>query len=98
MPHRCRGGANGEGGAGIEVASIGRTMSRERPDVFSGLREKLLNTSPSEIRLSADVRAAARVGRTDGNRLPRDRIASLVAVADGTTSLYFSTGGGFIGG
>jgi hypothetical protein len=65
-------------------------------EVFLGLRGHLLAVDPAEFQL------------TPSERLPRvwavfmemgldTGIASLVAVADGTTSLYLSTGGGVIG-
>jgi len=66
-------------------------------DSYTGLREQLLATKPAELGLAPSARlprvwaALMELGMDRGT-------ASLVTVADGTTSLYVSTGGGIIGG
>ena len=72
-------------------------MKRKPAEGTPALRETLLSAKPSEFKIAPTpelprVWAAMmemRVGKAD---------VSLVAVADGTTSMYFSTGGGVIGG
>jgi hypothetical protein len=65
--------------------------------MFLGLRSQLLEVDPAELQLSPSQRlprvwaVLMEMGLDTGT-------ASLVAVADGTTSLYLSTGGGIIGG
>jgi hypothetical protein len=64
--------------------------------VFHGLRSRILELDPAKAgldRFTGDRRvwgALMEMGRTNGT-------ATLVALADGTTSLYTSTGGGVIG-
>jgi hypothetical protein len=64
--------------------------------MFLGLRGQLLGVDPAELGLSPSQRlprvwaVLMEMGSDTGT-------ASLVAVADGTTSLYLSTGGGVIG-
>lgn len=63
--------------------------------IYSDLREQALSVKPSDIGLkdfpeSAPVALLMETGYPNG-------IATLVAVADGSTSLYFSNGGGVIG-
>lgn len=66
-------------------------------EIFLGLRGQLLEVDPAELELSPSQRlprvwaVLMEMGLDTGT-------ASLVAVADGTTSLYLSTGGGVIGG
>jgi hypothetical protein len=66
-------------------------------DIMRELRERLLTTDPGSLALGPSDRlprvwgALMEMGTVSGT-------ASLVAVADGTTSLYLSTGGGIIGG
>jgi hypothetical protein len=70
---------------------------KESPeDVVARLRAQILELDPAEAGLSpspelSDVWA---ILMETGNP---DSVASLVAVADGTVSLYFSNGGGVIG-
>jgi len=65
-------------------------------DVYRGLREQILGLDPAE----AGITAAPESGLWGGlMEMGLDNgTATLVALADGTTSLYFSTGGGVIGG
>src|SRR6266496_5608660 len=66
-------------------------------EVFLRLRGQLLEVDPAELGLSPSPRLPRiwamlmEMGLDTGT-------ASLVAVADGTTSLHLSTGGGVIGG
>lgn len=66
-------------------------------DVYRGLRDQILTLDPAAAGLgrTAERRvlwgALMEMGRGSGT-------ATLVALADGTTSLYLSTGGGMIGG
>lgn len=64
-------------------------------DVFSELRERALRLTPDQLgdAVPADAGVLALLMETGY----REAVATLVAVADGTTSLYFSNGGGFIG-
>jgi hypothetical protein len=63
---------------------------------YVGLRNQILSLDPSRIGLASSpglprVFAGLMEMGMDGG------IASLVVIADGTTSLYYSTGGGIIG-
>jgi hypothetical protein len=65
--------------------------------VAQGLRRQILDLDPAGVgldRFSADRRVWGALLETG---YPKG-IATLVALADGTTSLYLSTGGGIIGG
>jgi hypothetical protein len=72
-------------------------VSADPADGTPALRRKLLSSKPSDFGLvpSTDlphvwaVMMEMRIGKAD---------VSLVTVAEGSTSLYFSTGGGIIGG
>lgn len=62
-------------------------------DAFTGLRKLVFAVRPDELGLTAGEPLAAlmETGLDEG-------VATLVAVADGSTSLYLSNGGGIIGG
>jgi hypothetical protein len=65
-------------------------------NVYSGLRQQILTLDPAKIRLSP----SAELPHVYGGLMEMGiggAVASLVVVADGTTSFYFSTGGGIIG-
>jgi hypothetical protein len=63
-------------------------------EVYSGLRQQLLSLTPDQLGEElADEPILALLMETG---YP-EAVATLVGVADGTTSLYFSNGGGFIG-
>src|SRR6266571_9189175 len=66
-------------------------------EVFLGLRRQLLTLDPAELELSPSP-GRPRVWALFMEMGLDTGTASLVAVADGTTSLYMSTGGGVIGG
>ncbi|HUA28943.1 MAG TPA: hypothetical protein VMC03_08650 [Streptosporangiaceae bacterium] len=81
----------------------GRKQGRSKHDdekaggeIFQGLREKILTVDPAEVgldRFSQDHKVWGALLETG---YPRGT-ATLVALTDGTTSLYLSTGGGVIG-
>src|SRR6266498_2664103 len=66
-------------------------------EVFLRLRGQLLEVDPAELGFSPSPRLP-RIWATLMEMVLDTGTASLVAVADGTTSLYLSTGGGVIGG
>ena len=65
-------------------------------DVYLGLREQIFTIAPAGVGVGSEAghqrvwAVVMEMGRPDG-------VATLVAIADGTTSLYTSTGGGIIG-
>jgi hypothetical protein len=77
---------------------LGRKRDREpKPpaEVYADLRHQVLGLTPDQLRNGAlgDAPILALLMETG---YP-EAVATLVAVVDGTTSLYFSNGGGFIG-
>jgi hypothetical protein len=60
-------------------------------DVYAGLRRQALELTPEQIGSEAPVLAMLMETGYE------QAVATLLAVADGTTSLYFSNGGGIIG-
>jgi hypothetical protein len=72
-------------------------MSAESARGIMALREKLLSAKPSDFGLAA-THDLPRVWGTIMEMRVGKAVVSLVAVAEGSTSLYFSTGGGVIGG
>ena len=78
-------------------ARLGRVIGRrERPDVYNDLRSMALAIDPGSIQIpegeswSGAAMAAMEIGVAGGT-------ATIVAIADGTVSMYVSTGGGVIG-
>lgn len=77
-------------------------VSKKSPDndsktaIFHTLRQKLLSLDPEEIDIHPGRDYPEVWGVLMDTTYP-DGIASLAALADGTTSLYLSTGGGMIG-
>src|SRR5262249_51523623 len=67
----------------------------EVADVYVGLRNMVLQTKPEQIGIK-DSSTGAVWGLLMETGYPQ-AVASLVALADGTVSLYFSNGGGSIG-
>ncbi|HEY7263036.1 MAG TPA: hypothetical protein VH589_16310 [Trebonia sp.] len=70
-----------------------------RPDgqeVFQGLRTQILNLDPAEIRMDGTLAGRRVRGALMEMGYPNGA-ATLVALGDGTTSLYLSGGGGIIG-
>lgn len=64
--------------------------------VYTGLRGQIFGLKPADLGLTG-TEADAVWGALMEMGYPRGA-ASLVCLADGTTSLYFSTGGGILGG
>ncbi len=77
---------------------FGRKQDTNQPppaDVYAGLRRQVLRLTPDQLDdgALADAPILALLMETG---YP-EAVATLVAVMDGTSSLYFSNGGGFIG-
>jgi len=66
-------------------------------EVYQGLRAQILGLDPAAAGLQQGQAHAALWGALMETGYPRGT-ATLVSLADGTTSLYLSTGGGIIGG
>jgi hypothetical protein len=66
-------------------------------EVYTGLRQQILDVDPAQIALAASPELPHVWGLVMESGYP-NAVVTLVALADGTTSLYFSTGGGIIGG
>lgn len=65
--------------------------------VYNGLRNKILSLKPSDAGLEPSSEMPNVWGVLMETGYPQ-AVATLVSLADGTTSLYFSNGGGMIGG
>jgi hypothetical protein len=65
----------------------------EPADVYLGLRQQALNVNRDQLSEPAPGRIVALLMETG---YP-EAVATLVGLADGTTSMYFSNGGGMIG-
>jgi hypothetical protein len=80
---------------------FGRKRDTEQPPAaevytgYAGLRQQVLGLTPDQLG-NGSVGDAPILALLMETGYP-DAVATLVAVADGTTSLYFSNGGGFIG-
>ena len=75
---------------------LGRKRHGGEPpaDVYTGLREQIFALTPDQLgAASAGAPILALVLETGYD----EAVATLVGVVDGTTSLYFSNGGGIIG-
>ena len=62
-------------------------------DAYLGLRQQVLDLTPDQLGIASDTPVIALLMET---RYP-EAVATLVGVIDGSTSLYFSNGGGVIG-
>jgi len=71
-----------------------RRTDQQQAEVYEGLRQQALNLTPDQ--LGAPFARAPILALLMETGYP-EAVATLVGVADGTTSLYFSNGGGFIG-
>jgi hypothetical protein len=71
-----------------------RGTDQQQADVYEGLRRQALHLTPDQ--LGAPFSRAPILALLMETGYP-EAAATLVGVADGTTSLYFSNGGGFIG-
>ena len=78
------------------MALFGRKRGREGPaEVYEGLRAQALRLTPDQLGDAvSDERPVLALLMETGYP---EAVATLLAVADGTTSLYFSNGGGIIG-
>ncbi len=80
--------------AGLFLPSVSAT-DYQVAEVYSGLRNMVLSTKPDSIGVQLkDTNQVWGVVMETGYS---KAVASLVALADGTVSLYFSNGGGIIG-
>lgn len=73
-----------------------RGGSPDGQEVFKGLRTQILNLDPAEIRIDGSLAGRRVRGALMDMGYPNGA-ATLVALGDGTTSLYLSSGGGIIG-
>lgn len=72
-----------------------RVMEQRPPaEVYEGLRQQVLRLTPDQL---GDAFADAPILALLMETGYPEAVATLVGVADGTSSLYFSNGGGFIG-
>lgn len=65
--------------------------------VFAGLRNQVLTLDPASISLKRTAEHPKVWGALMDMGLPTDAWVTIVALGDGTTSMYTSTGGGIIG-
>ena len=74
---------------------LGMSASAESkvPDIYSDMRKQVLTLTPDQLGLPKEQQVIAILMETG---YP-EAVATLVAIADGSTSLYFSNGGGIIG-
>jgi hypothetical protein len=80
------------------VRFFGRKRDTEQPppaEVYLGLRQQALDLTPDQLGTGALVDAPIFALMMETG-FP-EAVATLVVVADGTSSLYFSNGGGLIG-
>lgn len=87
---------------GVQTSIARDTMSQSHDSqdpkkVMAGLREKILDLSPKEINVSPSNEYPHVWGILMETGFPNG-VATLVSLADGTVSLYLSSGGGVIGG
>lgn len=69
----------------------------EPAEIYNGLRNRVLNLKPSD----AGIKPSSEMPNVWGILMEtgyQQAVVTLVSLADGTTSLYFSNGGGMIGG
>jgi hypothetical protein len=80
----------------MRLFGLKRARKRLPPaEVYSRLRTQVLELTPAQLgdSVSVDAPILALLMET---AYP-EAVATLIAVADGSSSLYFSNGGGFIG-
>jgi phosphoglycolate phosphatase len=65
-------------------------------EIYTGLRHRILTTNPKEVGIEQDSTMPNVWGILMEFQIA-GTVATLVALADGTTSLYFSNGGGILG-
>ena len=71
-----------------------RAQEHRQPDLYAGLRKQVLHLTQDQ--LGDDFAGAPILALLMETGYP-ETVATLVGVADGTSSLYFSSGGGVIG-
>ncbi len=67
-------------------------------ETYRGLRERAVNITPSDINISLNDEHKNQVYAAIVDMPIGEKIVTLVCFFDGTTSLYFSNGGGILGG
>ena len=80
---------------GLFGCGKGTKSERTVADIYQGLRQQVLTLDP--LSLGLDPSASNRVWGVLMETGYPEAVASLVVIADGTVSLYFSNGGGIIG-
>jgi hypothetical protein len=80
----------------LALMGCGKSMKTKYTvaDAYQGLRLQALNLKPAEIGLTPSSNRMCGILMETGYP---EAVATLVAIADGTVSLYFSNGGGIIG-
>lgn len=81
-------------GCGNSNEATAPASEYEQADVYRGMRGKVLGLKPEMIGLPSGATDPLAVLMEMGDE---DAVSTLVCVADGSVSLYFSTGGGIIG-
>jgi hypothetical protein len=93
----ARGSADAASGDSLTCVRFGRKRGdgerAPEAETYVGLRQQVLALQPDQIGLASDTPVTALLMETGYPAA----VATLVAVVDGTTSLYFSNGGGIIG-
>lgn len=74
-----------------------RKQAPARPEIYDGLRRQILQLDPASVGISPSP-TLPRVWGLVMDMTSDAGTATLVGLADGTTSLYLSSGGGVIGG
>jgi hypothetical protein len=81
----------------IIFESVGTHAMTEGEQAYKGLRELALKISPDELGLKLDSNATTAYGVVMEFTLPKATV-TLTSYSSGDASLYFSTGGGVLGG
>jgi hypothetical protein len=74
-----------------------RNSRGESSDVYLGLRNQILRSSRKELGITAPYSSTEPWGLLMDWKMPNGS-ATVVSLADGTASVYLSSGGGYIGG
>jgi hypothetical protein len=89
-------GGCGERDASALASGAGATAGQSGPEVYRGLRAQALSTAPETVGVQPGADVAA-YGLIADWRMDDSWQATLVCMVDGTTSLYLSDGGGYVG-